>query len=84
MHLYDHLKARKLIHQSMRDYLNYIQTTCDSLDLCGHPIQEMQWILIILNGVRGQFGNVISVIHDNRNLYDITYVSSVLLDAEVR
>lgn len=41
MHLYDRLKAIKLVHQSMRDYLTEIQTTCDNLASCGHLIEEM-------------------------------------------
>lgn len=59
MHLYDQLKARKLVHQSIREYLTYIQTTCDSLVSCGHPIYEMEQIFTILNGVKCLFDNVI-------------------------
>lgn len=83
MHLYDRLKSRKLIHESMHEDLNDIQTVCDILVSCEHPIEEMRHILIILNGVKDQFDNAIAVIHGSRNLYDIASVS-VLLDAKVR
>lgn len=49
---------------------------------CGHLIEEMQQISIILNGVKGQYDSIISVIHVSRNPYDIGSVNSVLLDAE--
>lgn len=39
-------------------------------------------ISIILNGVKGQYDNVVSVIHASRNPYDIASVSSVLLVVE--
>lgn len=82
--LYGRLKACKLVHQSMQDYLTEIQTTCDSLANSGHPISEMQQISIVLNGVKGQSDNIIDVIHTNRNPNDITSVSFVLLDARAR
>lgn len=84
IHLYDLLKPCKLVYQSMCDYLTEIQTTCDSLANYGHPIKEMQQISIILNGVKGQFDNIIVVIHVSRNPYDIALVSSVLSDVESR
>lgn len=84
MHKYERLKARKLVHQPMRDYLTEIQTTCDSLASCGYPISQMQQISIIINIVKGQFDNIIVVIHATRNPYDVALVSSVLLDAEYR
>lgn len=68
----------------MRDYLTQIQTTCDSLDSCGHAIEEMQQIPIILNGVNGQFYIVVAVIHSSQNAYTIASVSSALLDDEAR
>lgn len=84
MSLKDHLKLRKLTHQSMRDYLNGIQTTGDSLASYGNPIEEIQQILTILNGVNGQFDHIAAFIHASQNPYDITYVCSVLMDAETR
>lgn len=75
MHLYDHLKVQKLSDQSMRDYLTNIQSVCDILASCGHPIEEMQHMSIILNGAKGQYDNVIAVIHASRNPYDIASVS---------
>lgn len=68
----------------MREYLTEIQLVCDSLAGCGHPIEEMQQISIILNGVKGQYDNVVSVIHASRNPYDLASITSVLLDAEAR
>lgn len=44
----------------------------------------MKHISIVLNGVKGQFDNMISVIHASRKPYDLASVSSVLLDAESR
>lgn len=44
----------------------------------------MHQISIILNEVKGQFDNVIVVIHASQNLYDIASMNSVLLDADVR
>lgn len=44
----------------------------------------MQQISIILNGVKGQFDSVVSVIHASRNHYDLTSIRSILLDVEVR
>lgn len=66
----------------MREYLTEIKLVCDSLAGCGHPIEKMQQINIILNGVKGQFDNVISVIHVSRN--PIASISSVLLDDEAQ
>lgn len=42
MHLYDRLKARKFVHQSMRDYETEIHTAYDCLSSCCHPISQMQ------------------------------------------
>lgn len=39
---------------------------------------------MILNGLKGQYDNVVVVIHVSRNLYDLASISSLLLDAEVR
>lgn len=68
----------------MSEYLKDIKTTCDSLASCGYPIEEMRQISIILNGVKGQFDNVVIVIHARCNPYDIAYVTSVLLDVEAQ
>lgn len=84
MDMYDILKVIKLVQQSTREYLTEIQITCDSLASCEHPIKEIQQISIILNEVKGQFNNVIVVIHTSRNPYDIVSVSFVLLDIEAR
>lgn len=69
MNLYDCLKVRKLFNQSMSEYLTEIQLICNRLTGCGHPIEEMQQISIILNRVKGQYDNVVSVIHVNQNTY---------------
>lgn len=50
---------------------------------CGEPIDEMHQISIILNGLIGQYGNVVAVIHVTRNPYYLTSVSLVL-DAKPR
>lgn len=84
MNLYDRLNLRKLYNQFMREYLTDIQLVYDSLAGCGHPIEEMQHISIILNGVKGQFDNVVFVIHFSRNPYDLASINSVLLDVEAR
>lgn len=63
MSLYGHLKTRKLVTQSLHDYLVDIQSTCDSLASCGHPIDEMQQISIILDEVKGHFNNMVYMIH---------------------
>lgn len=84
MSLFGRLKARKLITGHVHDYPADIQSTCDSHASCGHPIDEMRQISIILDGVNGQFDNVVSIIHASRNPYDLAYVSSVLMDAETR
>lgn len=55
----------------MRDYLIEIQLVSDSLSGCGHPIEEMHQISIILDGVKGNYGNVVSIIHASRNPYDL-------------
>lgn len=68
----------------MREYLAEIQLICDSLAGCAHPIVEMQQISIILNGVKGQYDSIISVIHASRNPYHLAYISLVLLDVEAR
>lgn len=70
MSLFGILKPRKMITQPIRDYLADIQSTCDRLASCGQPIDEMQQITIILYGVKGQFDNVVLVIHASRNSYD--------------
>lgn len=62
--------------------LTEIQTICDSLASCSPPIEQMQHIYIILNGVKGRFDNIIDVIHAIQYPYDIVSVSSVLLDAK--
>lgn len=80
MHLYDRLKVCRTLHQSMRDYFTTIQTACDSLANCGHPIEEMQLIYIFLNGVKGQYDNVVVVIHASQNPYDIVSVILAFLD----
>lgn len=74
MHMYGLLKTHKLVDQTMHDYLTDIQTTFDSLDNCGHPISEMQQISSVLNGVKGQFDNIIVVIYASINSYDIASV----------
>lgn len=58
----------------MREYLTEIQL-CDSLAGFGNPIEEMQHISIIINGVRGQYDNVVDVIHASRNTYDLSSIS---------
>lgn len=68
----------------MREYLTDFQLIGDSLAGCGHPIEDMQHISNILNGVKEQYDNVDLVIYASRNLYDLPIVSSVLLDAETR
>lgn len=68
----------------MREYLTDIQLICDSPARCGHPVEEMQQISIILNGVKGQYDRVVSVIHASRNPYDLASISSILLYAEAR
>lgn len=82
MSLYDRLKVRKLLNLSMRDYLIEIQLTCDSLASCGHPIEDMQQISIILNGVKWQYDSVVSVIHASKNPHDIASITSIILDVE--
>lgn len=67
----------------MRDYLTEIQHTCNSRASCGHPIEEMEHILIILKGVKGQYNAVVYFIHSDINLYDLAFVGSMLLDVEV-
>lgn len=84
MNLYDRLKLCKLPHLFMRNYLTDIQSTSDSLVSCGHPIEEIQQISIILNGVKGQFDHIVVVIHTNQNPYDIYFICYVLLDTETR
>lgn len=84
MSLYDRLKVRKLPHQLMHDYLIEIQYTCDNLASYCHPIEEIQQISIILNGVKGQYDDVVVVIHASRNPYEIASVCSVLLYAETQ
>lgn len=79
---YDQLKVYKLMNQSMHDYLIYIKSTRDCLANCGHPIEEMKQISIILNGVKGQYDNVVFVIHMSHNPYDIASNSFVLLGVE--
>lgn len=68
----------------MRYYLTTIQPACDSLASCCHLIEEIQHISIVLSGVKGEYYNVIVVIHASKNPYYIAYVSSVLLDVESR
>lgn len=68
----------------MFDSLTEIQTTYDSLASRGHPIEEMQHTSIILNGIKGQFDNVIVVIHARRKPYEIAPFNSVLLYTEYR
>lgn len=40
------------MHKSMSVYVDDIQSTCDSLASCGHVIEHMQHVSIILNGVK--------------------------------
>lgn len=84
MNLYDILKVRKLFHQTTRDYHVEIQFTWYSLTSCGHRTKDMQHIYNILNGVKGQYDNVVSVIHASNNPYEIASVCFVLLDAKSR
>lgn len=84
MSLYGRLNTHKLVAQSLREYLIDIQYTCDSLAICGHPINERQQIPIILDGVTSQFDNVVSVIHASRNPYDLASITFILLDDETR
>lgn len=83
MHLY-RLKAHKLVLETMHDYLTEIRTTCDSLANYGRPIEEMQQTSIIPNGLKGQYENVIVVIHASKNPSDNAFVSTVLFDVESR
>lgn len=84
MDLYDRLKVRKLYNQSMTEYLIDIQLVYDNLAECEHLIEEMQQIFIILNGVKWQYDNVVSIIHASRNPSDLASISSILIDAESR
>lgn len=68
----------------MREYLTELQLIFDSSAGCGHPIEEMQWISIILNEVKEQYDNVVSIINASMNHYDLASISSTLLDAEAR
>lgn len=68
----------------MKEYFTKIQLVGDSLAGSGHPFEEMQQISIILNGVKGQFDNVASLIHARRNPYDLASIVSVLLNSEAR
>lgn len=68
----------------MREYLIEIQPSCDSLAGYVHPIELMQKISTIVNEVKGQYDNVVYVIHSSRNPYDLASISSVLLDVEAR
>lgn len=84
MNLYDRLKVQKLFKQFMWGYITEIQLICDSLAGCGHFIEEMQHIYIILNGVKSQYINVVSIIHVSWNPYDLASIRSLLIDAKVR
>lgn len=70
-----------LIWNKLHQVFSSSSPTCIS---CGHSIEEIQHILIILNGVKGQYDTVVLVIHSSRNPYDLASVSFVLLDLEAR
>lgn len=78
------LRFGRFLKQSMRDYLTIVKSSCDNLSSFRHPIEEMQQISIVLNRVKGQFDNVIYVIHASTNPYHMASVSSVLLYAKAR
>lgn len=81
------LKVRRILHQSIRDFLTTILSARDSLAnaiQCGHLIEQTQQISIILTGVKGQYDSIVFVIHAICNPYDIESVSLVLLGAKAR
>lgn len=82
MHLHCRLRTQKHRDQSMREYLSCIQSICDGVGSCGHPVSETMHISTILSGLTSEYDNVVAVITTSRQPYDLQSVSTVLFDAE--
>lgn len=84
MHFHCQLRAQKRRDQPMRDYLDGIQSICDSLASCSCHVDEIMQISTIIVGLPVKYEHVIIVISANRPPSDLQTVCCILLDAEGR
>ncbi|KAL4388539.1 hypothetical protein GQ457_09G023790 [Hibiscus cannabinus] len=84
------MSYRRLLHSqkkgdlSMQEYLMKIKSLCDNLANSGEKISEHEHIIAILNGLPSEYDSVITVITANPTSSDLAFVSTILLDADVR
>ncbi|KAL4302493.1 hypothetical protein GQ457_10G000020 [Hibiscus cannabinus] len=84
------MSYRRLLHSqkkgdlSMKDYLMRIKSICDNLANCGESISEYERITAILNGLPPEFDSVVTVISASPSSSDLSFVSTIPLDADAR
>ncbi|GMI65053.1 hypothetical protein HRI_000174600 [Hibiscus trionum] len=84
------MSYRRLLHTqkkgdlTMHEYLMKIKSVCDNLASSGERISEQEHITAILNGLSSDYDSVITVITASPSSSDLSFVSSILLDAEAR
>ncbi|GMI89537.1 hypothetical protein HRI_002623000 [Hibiscus trionum] len=84
MHLHCSLKSLRKRDQSMKEYLAQIQSICDSLAACSHPLSDTMHISAILSGLPPEYELVVAVITSSKQLYKIDGVCNVLFNTETR
>ncbi|KAL4319912.1 hypothetical protein GQ457_18G001030 [Hibiscus cannabinus] len=84
------MSYRRLLHSQkkgdlgMKDYLMRIKSICDNLANCGESISEYERITAILNGLPPEFDSVVTVISASPSSSDLSFVSTIILDADAR
>ncbi|MFQ6629823.1 hypothetical protein Gotur_006714 [Gossypium turneri] len=56
----------------------------DNLGICGEKIFDAEHIATILNGLPNEIDSVVTLITTSRKVYDVTVLSSMLINLEAR
>lgn len=61
-----------------------IKWFCDSFASCGEVISEHEHVTAILNGLSPDYESVITIVTVSQVIYNVQWVTTMLLDAEAR
>ncbi|KAL4284395.1 hypothetical protein GQ457_16G015980 [Hibiscus cannabinus] len=84
------MSYRRLLHSekkgdlSMQNFLMKVKSICDNLANCGECISDQEHITAILNGLPPEYDSIVTVITASPTSSDLTFVSTILLDADAR
>ncbi|XP_060957927.1 retrovirus-related Pol polyprotein from transposon RE2 isoform X2 [Cannabis sativa] len=69
---------------SISDYVDKIKFVCDSLAIAGHPVNDFDLILHLLNGLGPEFDSVVSSITSRSENLSLEEVQALLMSHESR